>query len=153
MANFFGTLTRDEVNSAETFAQYCQQRLGTPYPTGKQIAMLKRGIRIFFEQNPQASYGTLVWSIDGCKNRRKRAPHALGVISSVRFAFRDGYLPELNPNSEEEEHAPTEDLIRAAVAIETDPWWKDRLQGGKTAKARYEIYESWVTDRKSALVG
>lgn len=152
MANFFGTLTREEVNSAETFAQFCQQRLGTPYPTGRQIAALKRNVNVFFEQNPQANYGTLVRTVDWCKNRRKRPPHAAGVISNVRFAFRDGYLPELNPNSEEED-VTTESLIKEAVSVETDPWWKDRLLGGKTAKARYEIYESWVTDRKSALVG
>ncbi len=151
MANYFGTLTREEVDSPEKFAEYCQQRLGTPYPTGKDIAALKRYMKAFFKQNPQANYGTLIRTVDWCKNNRKRVPNASGIIGKVRFAWRDGYLPELDPVEQTDDSL--EVLIAQAVESETDPWWKDRLTGGRTHKARQEIYESWLTDRKPVLVG
>lgn len=148
MANFFGTISRDEVDSPEVFASYCQQALGTPYPSGKQIATLRRNIKEFFKQNPQASYGTLVRTIDWLRSRRKRVPHCYSVINSVRFAWRDGYLPELDPVETKDESF--EDLITEALKVEQDPWWRDRLTGGLTPKAKLEIYQSWVEARSEA---
>lgn len=145
MADFFGKLSRDDVNSPEDYATYCQQVLGTPYPSGKQLATLRRNLKEFFKNNPQATYGTLLRTIDWCRNRKRRPAHCYAVIPLVRYAWSDGYLPELDPK--EEMNDDLEAMIRSALEVETDPWWRDRLTGGKTTKARQELYDSWLEAR------
>lgn len=144
MSNFFGVMSIDEVVDEKTFASFCQQKLGTPYPSGKSIAILRKQSKEFFENNPRANWGTLVRTVEWCRNANKRLPNAYSVFSFVRYAWSKGYLPELDPVQHVD--ASLEEQISRALRVETDERWKNRLVAA-SGDGRREVYNSWVEVR------
>lgn len=141
MKNFFGTVDRDQIDTAEEFANYCQQRMGIPYPTGKGMATLKRNAKLFFKQNPNATWGTLVRTVDWCRNNNRRVANAYSIIPMVRYAWAKGALPELDARNVTNDEL--EAKILEALQVEKDQWWRDRLQAAVGVSARSQVYEDW----------
>lgn len=141
MTDFFGYMNSAEVVNAKTFAGYVQQQLGTPYPAGYRIAALNKNINEFFTQYPAADYNTLVRTVEFCKARKKRPANATGVLAQIRFAFAAGYLPELVPKERQDD--VLEEKIAAALAVERDVRWRDRLIASTGVDARQRVYVAW----------
>lgn len=146
MTDFFGYLPPSEVKDSKSFATYCQQELGTPFPSQKNMPALRRQIKEFFERYPNADYYSLCRIVDWAKSRKKRLAHAHVVVASFRYAWADGFLPELDP-SKQTVDAGLEDRIKSALEVETHPFWRERLMGAEGVKARTAVYDAWKEQR------
>lgn len=143
---FVGMIKPEDVNDAKSFAAYAQQKLGTPYPTGKSISILKKSINEFFEHHPQADYFTLCRVVEWAKAKKKRYPYANQLVYAFRYAYADGYLPELDPNAEIVDE-DLEEQIEAALRDETNDEWRRRLITASGITARREVFEAWQKHR------
>ena len=143
---WFGQLTPDDVHDAKTFATYCQQTLGIPYPRQQDIRYLHKSLREFFEHYPQADYYTLCRIVEWAKAKKKRYAHVNKLVYAFRYAYADGFLPELDPNSEPVDEQ-LEELIEAALKEETDDEWRRRLMIARGVTARTEVYQAWKQHR------
>lgn len=142
MANFMTyRIEAAEVNDPRSFAEYCQQKAGIPYPGYRQMPALRKTLATFFEQNPKFSYPMLCRVVDWVRARKRRVPHAHMVPSMFRYAWADGYLPELDPSEQVDDRV--EAAIKAALVVETDPDWRRRLLGSRGLRARREVLEAW----------
>lgn len=146
MSDFFGYISIDDVDDPLSFARYCQQRLGIPYPTGSRMVALRKNLKEFFANNPRATYGTLARTVEFCQNRNKRYATCVGVISAVGWALKAGYLPELKQESAETDTV-LEDAIVSALAVEPDQAWRERLIASRGVDARREVYSQWQMQR------
>ena len=143
---FVGPIKPSDVHDAHSFAAYAQQKLGTPYPTGKSIAILKKALKEFLEHYPQADYNTMCRVVEWAKVKKKRYPHVNQLVYAFRYAYADGYLPELDPNTE----IVDEDLeaqIEAALRDERDEEWRRRLITASGPTARREVFDAWHEHR------
>jgi len=91
-------VTRQEVDSPESFAMFVQQKLGTPYPTMKEMNILRKYLKEFFTTYPDLNYSVLVKIVDWCKAKKRRPAHSYQVITYLRYAWRDGAIPDLDPD-------------------------------------------------------
>ncbi len=140
LPKYLGYVERGDVKDAETFAAYCQQRMGIPYPTQKDLIVLRRRAKEFFNENPRANWQTMVRVADWCNNNRKRFPQAYGVFSQVRYAWAARYVPELDPVQRVD--VALEERITSALAQETDAEWRRRLMVA-TGPMREVVYAAW----------
>lgn len=140
MAKYLGYVERDDVCDAETFAAYCQQTIGVPYPTHRDLVVLRKRAKEFFAENPRANWQTMVRVADWCNNNRRRFPQTYGVFSQVRFAWAAKYVPELDPVQRVD--VALEERITAALAQETDAQWRRRLMIA-TGPMREQVYMAW----------
>lgn len=147
-------LTQEDVVDYKTFARYCSQQTGTPYPTGKQIAILRKNIKELFEQYPSMDYHSLCRIVEWSKAKHKRYATPGGMLGGgMRFAWRDGYLPECSPGWVPLD-PETEDNIAVAVqkemyddAAPADPSWLHRLANSRGNAQRKGVYEQWLLER------
>lgn len=147
MSSFFGVMTKEEVKDPKSYANYVQQNIGTPYPTVKQMVILRKNIKSLFDQYPDADYGTLVRLVEWAKAKNKKFAHSYALVASFRYAWKDGYLPELDPNPTRE----IDQAIEAALSKETDEEWCRRLAMASGIEVKTEIYEAWRR-KEAALV-
>jgi hypothetical protein len=124
---YLHVITPAEVVDARTFAEYAQQTLGTPIPSGREIAVLQRKANDFFKSSPQATWGTLARTVEWCRAKKRRPALAWGVIAQVRWAWSDGILPELDPRAAV--NSTVEYQIEQILETETEERWRDRLVG------------------------
>lgn len=148
MSDFFGYITTEDVTDPLSFARYCQQRLGIPYPTGQRMLALRKNTKEFFDNNPRANWSTLARTVEFCQNRNKRYATCVGVLSAVGFALKAGYVPELLVAAPLVD-IQLEDAIATALTTEVDQNWRDRLIGSQGLKARQEVYTQWEMQRSS----
>lgn len=142
---FADKISRDDVDSVQKLAQYCQQQTGIPYPTGRQLGDLRNACNKFFEKYPHTSFQTLCNIVDWAKHRKKRYATCANLIrGGFRYAFADGYLNELDPTYSEDH---IDNLIIEALKLETDQVWRDFLIGGRTDSAKVELYREWLKKR------
>lgn len=140
--SFLHRKTPADVHDARTFAEYAHQKLGIPYPTGKSIATLKKSLNEFFEHYPQADYFTMCRVVDWAAHKRKRYAHAYQLVYAFRYAYQDGFLPELDPNRELTDEE-LEAAINDALTVERDAEWRRRLIIAHGVEARRHVYEEW----------
>lgn len=145
MVSYLQYVEGSEVVDAETFATYCQQKMGIPYPSGRTMAILKKQSKVFFSKNPTASWQTFVRTVDWCLNHKRRYAEAYGVLSAARFAWRDGYLPELDPTPVVDEQL--EHRIENVLKNENDEDWRYRLLTAVGVEARRRVYNAWRMER------
>lgn len=131
--------------NAKTFAAYCQQRMGIPIPSGKNCAVLNKHAKALFDQYPNASWQTLVRTLDWCIGHNRRYAEAYGIVTAVRYAWRDGYLPELDPQKPVDEKL--EHQIESALKVEDNEDWRYRLLTSSGIDARRRVFEAWRTER------
>lgn len=122
------------------YAEYLQQTMGVPWPTAKDLVILRRKIKEVFENYPQADYYTLCRLAAWCKSRRKRYSRVWMVVETLRDAWAAGALPELDPEGEDKE---LEEKIAEALKTEEREGWRRRLMGASGRTARKEAYEEW----------
>jgi hypothetical protein len=148
------TWTPEKVQAAQdkprAFAEYCQQTIGTPWPTLKDMTILRKKIKEFFEHYPRCDYRSLCRVANWCRARKRRPTRAWLVIESFRDAWRDGYLPELDPAERREENI--EEAITFALDEEHRPEWRRRLMAARGVEARREAYQEWLNDRPRVSV-
>lgn len=142
------TWTPDDVQHAEdkprAFASYAQQVLGTPFPTAKQLAVLRKRTKEFLEQYPQADWRTLCRVVIWCRQRRRRPGQVHYVLDEVRRAWASGALPELDPRDRVEDDV--EASITAALERETREEWRRALLGARGVDARRKVLQAWRDD-------
>jgi hypothetical protein len=131
------------------FAEYVQQKLGVPWPTQKDFAILRHKITEFFEHYPRLNYFTLCRVVDWARSRHRRYDRVWKVVDAFRYAWTDGAIPELAPDQTDE---GVEARITAALAVETSATWRRCLLGATGAKARRQIIEEWEA-KKGATSG
>lgn len=136
----------DQVDDPLTFAAYAQRVIGTPWPTIKDQMILRRRIKQFFTQFPQADYRTLVSVVHYCRARKRRPMHAWTVIDRFRDAWAAGWVPELDRLPEDLE---VDREVERALEIETDPEWRRRLIGAR-GQGREEVLQQWKKARVNA---
>lgn len=146
--------TPEKVQAAKdkprAFADYCQQTIGTPWPTLKDMTILRKKIKEFFAHYPQCDYRSLCRVAQWARSHKKRPTRAWLVLEMFRDAWRDGYLPELDPAERRDENI--EGNISTALDEETRPEWRSRLLGARGVEGRREAYEEWLMNRRSVFV-
>lgn len=127
----------------KAFAEYCQQIIGVPWATQKDLIVLRKRGKEFFGHYPHADWYTLCRVASWCRSRRRRLPRVFMVIDEFRNAWKAGVLPELDPANRQETNV--EEAIAAALEIETRQDWRRRLIGARGIEARREAYREWQT--------
>lgn len=139
------TWTPDLVNAAEdptrAFAEYVQQTLGVPWPTQRDMVILRKKVNDFFELYPQADYRTLCRVVVFMRSRKRRVSRMWMVVEEFRKAWAAGQLPELDPGYVRDDGIKT--LIEEALTVETDPVWRRRLLLAQGPASQREVYVSW----------
>jgi len=142
-------LKADDVNTPEMLARFCQQQTGIPYPTGKQIALLKKAIKGFFAAYPDASYSSLTNLVMWSKIRDRRYAHVANLVNGgVRYAYMEGFLPELDPRRKNDN---IDRLIDEALQVEKDPQTRAVLLNAWTETSKKQIYEDWLSTQKELV--
>jgi hypothetical protein len=131
------------VASPETFAAYAQQTIGTKYPNQKEMATLRKRAKQFFEEMPLADWSTVVQTIGYLRARHRRVDMAWAVFSFVPYAFKDGFLPQLDPSNHDVRDPSVEAEIARILEQETDPWWVGNLTLATEPEARRDLVHMW----------
>lgn len=145
------TWTPDDVqhapDPAHAFAEYVQQTLGVPWPTVKDMAILRKKCREFFEHYPQVDWRTLCRVVVYMRNRKRRVPRMWMVVDEFRKAYTAGQLPELDPHRRDDEAITAR--INEALAVEDDEIWRRRLVLAEGAVHQQEVFQQWQSARAS----
>jgi hypothetical protein len=149
MAQFLHQWRPEEVVDVCTFAAYSQQQLGTAPAIGKDLKRLSGELAAFWEGNPQADWMTLVRTVAWVKAKKRRLANAGSVLRHVRFAYQDGFLPDLEPRRTDPE---VERRIEQALQLETDHHWRMRLLCTDGMDNRRAALEQWSDQRARILV-
>jgi hypothetical protein len=134
-------ITLEEVVDHKTFCQYSSQVAGIPYPTNSHLNKAKTLLAELFEMYPALTWKGLCQLPLWAKHRKKRYAHCLQLINAYRFAYQDGWLPEIDVDAVDRQ---MEEKINQALEIETDPAWRRRLLSSR-GTARREVYERWAS--------
>lgn len=119
-------------------------------PLKKDWGQLATLTRRFFDENPRASWGTLVRTVNWAQVKRRSPSHCRFVLALVRHAFADRALPELLPDARDYENRTLETAIRHAMEQETDPSWRRRLAGASGEEARRNALREWRELREAS---
>jgi hypothetical protein len=143
------TLTPDLVQAAAdqpaAFADYVQQTIGVPWPTIRDMKILRSKIDGFFTLYPHTDYRTLCRIVMFMQSRKRRVPRTWMVVEEFRKAWAAGQLPELDPDNMRDE--TTVLSISDALTTEHDPVWRRRLLLAQGASAQQEVLAAWRTSR------
>ncbi len=128
----------------DAFANYVQQTVGTPYPTGKDMNACKKWVKEFFAKYPQLDYYTLCDVAQWARSRKKRPVHLKALLNLFRYAWSDGALPQLDPANIDQK---TDEGIRNALMVETDESWCSQFYRVQGAQARQNLLMRWTRER------
>ncbi len=142
------TWTPELVAGAEdkpaAFAAYCQQTMGVPWATYKDMAILRKRIKELFEYYPRADYFTLCRVAAWCKSKRRRLSRVYQVVDRFRDAYEAGALPELDRDRLDD---VIEQGIVEALEVEQRPEWRTRLIRSVGPEARKAALAEWQQSR------
>lgn len=140
--------TPDRVAAAEdpcaAYAEYLQQTMGIPWPTIKDMSILRKHTKEFFDHYPNADWYTMCRLANYFRRRKRRFGRVYQVVTEFRDAYRDGALPELDPGYGSASDSQLELNIAEALAGETRPEWVERLIRAEGVEARRGAYELWL---------
>lgn len=139
---FQGELGPEDVKDGKTFARFCQQRYGTPYPTGKGLMILNKQAKTLFEEHPDVDWKTLVDVAQWCHGKKRRVGQAYQYVTQFRWAYADGAI-KLTPTAE----LAVRGEITHALEHETDPEWRERIIRADGVDAQRAILELWRKER------
>lgn len=145
MSTFTRSLSPTDVVDAQSFAAYAQQTIGTKWPTIKERVMLQARTTQFFADNPHADWTTLVKAIAYVRASRRRLAMPWDVLYQVPWAFREGFLPELDPSNHIDEDPQVERQIEWILEQETDEWWRHALMYSVGVENRRGLVQMWKT--------
>lgn len=138
---YAGMITRENVVDNKTFARYVQQRLGVPYPTTKNLVILNKAVKSFFEEYPHLGYESLCNLVDWAKAKNKRFGDTYVLVNMYRYAWQDGFMPELDPI--DPEAVGVQEKEDYLLEHEEDSYWRNKMLDAQTFEAKTAIYESW----------
>lgn len=138
---FIDDIVIADVVDCKTWGGFAQQTCGTPYPTFKYVAKATKRVKEMFELYPNADWQTMARVAIWARAKKRRFATLYGLASSWRYAWKDGFLPELDAPTHVDEE--TEAAIAKALLTETSPIWRERLIAAEGKKARRQIYEAW----------
>lgn len=145
MVDLLRTWTPDAVQNADdqakAFAEYAQQTLGVPWPTLKDLVMLRKKAKDFFVHYPDADWRTLCRVVVWAANRKKRYARVWMLVDDFRKAWATGALPELDPHTRTDVDVEAE--IHAALAKEQDQTWRRRLGLAQGSERQKEVLAAW----------
>lgn len=136
-------LVFEAADPAKAFAEYAQQTVGIPFPTIKDMTILRSKAKKFFENCPDADWRTLCKVAQWAKARKRRPPRVFMLVDMFRDAWSAGYLPELDRAGRTDE--TVEAGIERALTMEQRPEWRARLLGARGINARREALHEWQT--------
>lgn len=140
-------MVNNDPDPTRAFAEYCQQTLGVPWPTKKDMIILRKKCKDFFALYPHTDWRTLCRVVVFLRARKRRPSRVWMVVDEFRKAWAAGQIPELNENRGTNEHV--EANIAHALETETDPVWRRRLMLAQGPIARREVYREWLTSCSS----
>lgn len=140
----------DQVDNPDLLIRYICQRTGTPWATGKDIAIVRKKCKEFFLQYPHCDYSTLCRVADWAARRKRRYSNVWKVIDAFRYAYEDGALPEVDRKVRKD--PLLEEEISGALEVETDRVWRMRLLATDDVNSRKEVLDAWMQMRKPVLV-
>ena len=149
MTTYLKTWAHQDVMDVDSFCEYIQQMLGTPWPTWHDKKVLKAKVDDIFRRNPGMTWSSMCKVVDYMRSRRKRPARVWTVPEFFREAWAAGQLPELDPRDEED--FDLERLIGAALEVESDDYWRNRLIGSRGVEARRRSFEAWLQTSSSSL--
>ncbi len=137
-------LTPQDVTDADKLAEYTRQQLGCPSVSVMEKNKLKTMTRKFFEEHPHVDWMTLVRTVQYCKAKRRRIPYVWSIVDQVRWAWSDGFLPELDAKI----NAPTrlDEQIARVLLNEERPGWRYRLLTTVGDENRQALLDAWHED-------
>lgn len=137
-------LTPSEVTDVKTFASFANQTIGTSFPRNqREWGQAGKHCSTFFAENPHADWMTLVNTVAWAKAKRRRLATVTALVNSVRWAFADGALPELDPTKRRVVDEYTEEAIWKALDTETDPCWRNMLICANGIENRRLVLHAW----------
>lgn len=134
-------LVEDAKDKPKAFAEYTQQVMGVPYPTIKDMTILRKKAKEFFKNCPNATWGTLCRVVQWAKARKRRPSRVWMLVDMFREAWSAGYLPELDRAARVDDNV--EAGIERALEQEDRPEWRARLLGARGVTARREALTEW----------
>ena len=140
----------EQVDSPDLLTRYICQTTGTPWASGRDIGIVRKKCKEFFEQYPYLDYSALCHVADWVARRKKRYSHVWKVIDAFRYAYEDGALPEVDRRTKPDPQI--EEEIDRALEVETDRVWRMRLIGTEDVNSRKEVLDAWLTMRKPVLL-
>lgn len=135
----YSIVRSEAVNDLDSAEQFIKQQVGVGYVTGNDRAIFRKKVNELFEQYPQASWQTLARTAEWAKSRRRRYSRLFQVVEAVRYAYEDGYLPELDPNTTVDVDGQIQDALR----FEEDPQWRRRLLVAQGLQAKTAVLDMW----------
>jgi hypothetical protein len=135
----FSIIRPDAVCDIDTAKQYVMQQVGIGYVTVKDTAVFRKKVKELFENYPGADWQTIVRTTEWAKSRRRRFAHLFQLVEAVRYAYEDGYLPELDPRH----NGDLDEQIREVLRAEEDPAWRRRLMLAQGMQAKVAVLEMW----------
>lgn len=142
MSLYTKTWRAEEVHDADSFCEYAEQMLGVPWPTTRDKMVLKAKADEIMRRYPAMNWRVFCRVVDWMRSRHKRPPRVWMIIESFRDAWGAGVLPELDPRDDEDESL--ERLISAALQVESNDYWRNRLLGSRGVEARRRSFEAWL---------
>lgn len=148
MTHPFSIITSDSVCDIDTAKQFVMQQVGIGYVTQKDTAVFRKKVKELFENYPGADWQTIVRTAEWAKARRRRYAHLFQLVEAVRYAYEDGYLPELDRNNTEN----IDEQIRDVLRTEDDPAWRRRLMVAQGMQAKMAVLEMWQQIHRETTV-
>lgn len=146
MPHPFSIIRPEAVTDFATAEQFIMQQVGIGHVTAKDSGIFRKKVNEMFDHYPGAEWQTLVRTAQWAKARRRRYAHLYQLVEAVRYAYEDGYLPELDPNNQED----LDEQIREAIRQEVDPEWRRRLLIAQGTQAKSAILDQWMQLRAPA---
>jgi hypothetical protein len=140
----FSIIRPESVVDMDSAEQFIKQQIGIGYVTQKDGVIFRKKVTDMFKNYPGSSWQTLVRTTEWAKSRRKRYARLHELVEAVRFAYADGYLPELDSNHQEDIDAQ----IRAVLRVEMDPEWRRRLLVAQGTRAKMSVLADWQATQK-----
>lgn len=135
-------LKPSDVQDASSFAEFVQQKTGTPC-FGKDIAILRKKTKLFFKEHPGTDWTTLCQLVSWARAKNKRPPSAWVLVAWYPQAWADHWIELPDPGSHVDE-----DLERA-LQVESDPSWRRKIALAVGQTSREEVYNLWLERRGS----
>lgn len=142
---FADRIEASDVKDPRSLANYVQQTVGCPYPTGKEVAAFNRRLKETLKNNPQLTYPSLCRVAQWARAKKVRLRSAASLFTCIGSAYKDGYLPELDPANQIDHDLETR--ILEALEVEKDPVWRSQLFGTEGHRARAELLARWQQHR------
>jgi hypothetical protein len=129
---------------AVAFAGYLQQTMGIPWPTVKDLVILRKECQQIFDHYPQANWFTMCRIAEHLCRRKQRFERVWRVPQEFRVVWADGAIPELDASNCIDPRL--ERRVEYALERETDPTWRRRLLL-TTGDERINAVHEWERER------